>query len=75
VLIGKKSWVGYYSGEDIDYQKLPQIKKGVLNPSDGVKKMKFTPEILSSLNILYAKDYDVYNDLNIIAKGIRNVSR
>jgi GT2 family glycosyltransferase len=75
VLIGKKSWVGYYSGKDIDYQKLPQIKKGVLNPSDGVKKIKFTPEILSSLNILYAKDYDVYNDLNIIAKGIRNVSR
>lgn len=75
VLIGKKSWVGYYSGDDIDYQKLPKIKKGVLNPSDGVKKLKFTPEILSSLNILYAKDYDVYNDINIIAKGIRNAGR
>jgi GT2 family glycosyltransferase len=75
VLVGKKSWVGYYSGEDIDYQKLPKIKKGVLNPSDGVKKLKFTPEILSSLNILYAKDYDVYNDLNIIARGIRNTGR
>ena len=34
-----------------------------------------TPEMSERLNKIYAKDYSVRNDLNIVLKGIRNLGR
>lgn len=68
VLIGKKSWVGYKN--TTTKQELPKIKKGVLNPVDYLAN---TPDDLTihRLNQLYAKDYQVNNDLQIILKSWR----
>jgi len=65
VLIGKKSWVGYK--KTATKQKLPKIKEGVLSPADALTNSVDELTILR-LNQLYAKDYKVNNDLQIILK-------
>jgi O-antigen biosynthesis protein len=59
VLLGKKTWVGYASDSD----DLPSIKPGVFatdyqleDKNSGFQK---------NLDLLYAKNYSVYNDLRI----------
>jgi hypothetical protein len=69
-----KSWVGFHTGNE-DNQKLPKVKKGVLNPVDSIKRQNISREMADSLNILYAKDYKVINDLNIIIKAFSHLGR
>jgi GT2 family glycosyltransferase len=65
VFIGKKSWVGYSSGQN---NQLPAIKTGILSPAS------IFPETIpqkkkDELDIVYAKDYRVLNDLEIVIKA------
>ncbi len=67
ILTGRISWVGYIPDED-QAGNLPDLKPGVLH--QGV--MFHTPPPASQirqLNILYAKDYRIWNDLELIAKN------
>lgn len=71
VLAGLKSWVGFYTGNNININKLPKIKKGVLswllvNSPNNIDNLK-----AEKSNLLYAKNYRVITDLVIIAKGIK----
>ncbi len=75
VFLGLKSWVGYYKPEHADDQKLPNIRKGILNPVDSIKKQDVSSEIANSLNILYAKDYNVVYDINIVWKAFSKLGR
>ena len=75
VFFGLKSWVGYYKPEHADDQKLPNIRKGILNPVDSIKKQDISSEIANSLNILYAKDYNVVYDINIVWKAFSKLGR
>jgi len=75
VLFGKKSWVGYRLTENSTDHKLPEIRKGVLNPTDILKHHEISSETIDRLNLLYARDYKVINDLNIILKGFANLGR
>lgn len=68
VLIGKKSWVGYKKTNQ--KQELPKIKEGVLNPVDYLSSLPDETTIYR-LNQLYAKDYKIINDLQIILKSWR----
>ncbi|HOY30636.1 MAG TPA: glycosyltransferase [Bacteroidales bacterium] len=73
VLAGLKSWVGFNMSVTGEIHKLPAIRKGVLNPADAIKKRSLSPEIAEGLNILYAKDYKIMNDINIVIKGFHNL--
>ena len=77
IVIGKKSWVGYYFPRNEDAQKwnLPKIKKAILNPLDALDKQLVETPTIQKLNMLYAKDYLLWNDLNIIWKGLRELGR
>ncbi|MGE5424310.1 MAG: glycosyltransferase [Syntrophothermus sp.] len=76
ILIGRKSFVGYSVSSDSDHQHLPEIRKGVLNPVDAFGTGKKIPgDAASRLNMMYARDYKVTNDLTIIIKGFRNIGR
>ncbi len=73
VLTGELSWVGYIPDEP-HKADLPPIKKGVLNPG-----MLFAPDTLSGdrvrqLNILYAKDYRMWNDLELVFKNRKKLN-
>ena len=73
ILFGNKSWVGYFCNENSS--KLPVIRKGVLNPSDAFPKRTLDNEMKTRLNLSYARDYKIKNDLNILVKGIRELGR
>jgi hypothetical protein len=72
VLIGKKSWVGYK--KTATNQELPKIKKGVLSPADSLAHTADDLTILR-LNQLYAKDYKVNNDLQIILNSWKQLGK
>jgi hypothetical protein len=74
VLFGRKSWVGYCKTEQSDFQ-LPKIKTGVLCPLDGMKVQQQDKETLHKLNLLYARDYNVWKDLNIILFAFRDLGK
>jgi GT2 family glycosyltransferase len=74
VLFGIKSWVGYAPAKDGNKQ-LPKIRPGVLNPADVLPMEQRTELICERLNLLYAKDYRVENDLNIAKSAFRNLGK
>ncbi len=74
VMLGNKSWVGYYT-KGTDIQHLPKIKKGILNPTDVFDRKAIQQETIEWLNIIYARDYHFTTDLNIIYKSFRKMGR
>ena len=73
VLLGKKTWVGYILDNELSPYRLPKLKEGILNPLDEfiTSKSNLPTAILHKINLQYAKDYSVYNDLMIIYKSIK----
>lgn len=75
VLVGKFSWVGYIN-TTIDIKHLPKIKKGILYPSDGLKlELNIDEHTFKRLNLLYAKHYQVENDLLLIWRAYLKLGR
>lgn len=74
VLSGKKSWIGYCP-QLPDYSKLPQIKPGILSPADLFPDVTRDTEKSERLNMLYAKDYSLVTDAEIIIKSWKNLDR
>jgi O-antigen biosynthesis protein len=75
VLFAVKSWIGFTPQPDYHASKLPEIKQGVLNPLDTFPNKNIPEETAARLDLLYARDYKLTNDLNIIVKGFRNLGR
>ena len=71
VLMGVKSWVSYHEIGKKD--ALPKIKEGVLNPVSHLKS-KLTERTIFKLNMLYAKEYQVKNDFDILFKNLSRIS-
>ncbi len=73
VLSGNRTWVGYskFSAP----QNLPPVRKGILNPTDALNFDIPDTETAIRLNMLYARDYRLSSDINIILKGFRNLGR
>lgn len=75
VLFGKKSWIGYVNGI-IDTQNLPLLKKGILTPVDGILgRNRVDQHTAKRLNLLYAKHYQLKNDLLILWRGYSKLGR
>ncbi len=75
VLFGLKSWVGYdtFQGPDEPILKpLPVIKRGVLSPVDGIK-IKTNSSNINKLNLLYSKDYTVWQDVKIFFNALKKL--
>lgn len=75
VMVGKKTLVGYAESGGMESFSLPSLKPGILSPADNVKLRQLNRETLQRLNLLYARNYNVYNDLNIIYRGYRELGR
>lgn len=68
VLFGTCTWVAYNREIDSDDLKLPSLKKGIVAPINGEL---FSKEIITRANIVYAKDYAIYNDFLILLKHFK----
>lgn len=72
VLSGRKTWVGYHQSKGTLHH-LPKIRPGVLSPLDGLQFKNINDPTIQRLNFLYAKDYEVARDLEIIWRGYRHL--
>ena len=75
VFAGKASWVGYHRISDARMDNLPRIRPGILSPLDALERQHLDNDTVIRLNGLYAKDYRVYADLNILRAGWRKLGR
>lgn len=72
VLFGRKTWVGYANvDEGHKNYWLPPLKPGVLSPVFALKDRKVNDATKARLNLLYAKDYKVYQDVKIVFNSFR----
>ena len=74
VLGGKRSWVGYVPDAHT-HDNLPELKPGVLNPADIFTDLDLDAAKKMRLNLNYAKDYRVLNDMEVLAKNLKYLSR
>jgi hypothetical protein len=74
VLTGEKSWIGYIPNL-INSSNLPDLKPGILNPGDLFPELSLDGEKIIRLNMLYAKDYSISTDVEILLKGWRTLDR
>lgn len=74
VMLGKLTWVGYQPTTETG-PSLPRIRKGVLTPLDGLMVASFNQPTIHRLNFLYAKDYDLNRDIDILWKGLYQCDR
>ncbi len=77
VFFGLKSWVGYNAKQQLEepiLKPLPIIKKGVLSPID-LLKIKTNNSNINKLNLLYSKDYTVWQDVKIVLKAFKKLGR
>lgn len=75
ILIGSLSFVSYYRFEGIDTSLLPKIRKGVFSPVSLLKKSEFSSALAERLNVMYAKDYRLMQDINIILKSWKELGQ
>ena len=69
VLKGKRSWVGFTNSGQIN---LPKIKTGIINPTYYLEKSaKIHASNIQELNLAYARDYNLYMDITLIAKSFK----
>jgi len=76
VLMNQKSWVGYAAptGQEIrNKAQLPFIKKGALNPLDIIAENRFNEQTLNRVNFIYARDYRVTTDFEIVLKAFKKL--
>lgn len=70
-LIGNKTLVGYFQSVKNESHQLPTIKKGILHPgnrSNGDNQL-----LNSKLNLIYARDYSVWKDIEILRNSWRKL--
>jgi len=67
VLVARKTWVGYAS--DAQNNTLPKLRPGVFSPLAGLHDLKLTEQTIVRLNFLYAKDWNVWRDFEIMIRS------
>ena len=73
VLKGKKSWVGCQKLDE--GENLPELRPGVLYPTDAFTFSQPDPSLIHKVNVLYLQDYSLLTDLNILYRGFRDLGR
>ena len=67
VLFGKRTWIGYHQKAGIE--NLPVIKQGICTPLSGKQIKDPGLTMVKQVNVLYAKDYTVARDMDILLKN------
>ncbi len=86
VFAGKKSWVGYSSGQSAPFRvtkgsgqsgaaeaQLPRLKPGILSPRHAFPDSQIDEATSRRLDFFYAKDYEIWRDLEVVRKGWREL--
>jgi hypothetical protein len=74
VLLGLKSITGYHPMEQHDH-KLPDIRSGIIFPTDVLDVPNPDNQTIGRLNMLYSRDYRISNEFRLLYKGFRFLGR
>lgn len=74
VFIGRKSLVGYSLDPNNYVLKLPKIKEGILTPTENEKEGS-NNSLIAKLNLIYARDYSIFIDLQIVTANWKKLDR
>jgi len=74
-LLGIKTIIGYHPSDEADTSSLPKLRSGILTPAAGLGNAKDIDANSTKLNVIYAKDYKVGNDLQLLWKGFRQLGK
>lgn len=74
VFSGKKTWVGYIPNKTESAYTLPKIPPSVIHPPIKTNIEKDTV-IIDKLNLIYAKDYSVEDDLFLLLSRFRDLGK
>jgi GT2 family glycosyltransferase len=69
VFVGNKTFVSYSQQTYNDAGILPKLKKGLFSPMSLVTRLDILSEVEEKLNMMYAKDYKVMQDFNILMRS------
>lgn len=75
VVFGQFSLVGYHLEASSETTDLPRIKTGVLKPVDNGNNLKEDKELLYKLNLIYARDYSILKDFQILVNNWSKLDR
>ncbi|MCF8360005.1 MAG: glycosyltransferase [Prolixibacteraceae bacterium] len=75
VLSRKRTWVGYHEINSELYLGLPVIRKGILKTTDALDFIEEKPEVIDRLNMLYARDYNLMKDIEIVMKSFKKLGQ
>lgn len=71
----KKSWVGYHKVNTELYLGLPVILEGVIKISEAIKKVEVNNDDIDRANMVYAKDYKIQKDIELIFKAFNKLGQ
>jgi O-antigen biosynthesis protein len=74
VFLGLKSITGYHPMDQSEH-KLPEIRTGIIYPTDGMNNQNIDQQAIARLNMLYARDYRFSNEFRLLYKGFRHLGR
>ncbi|MDA3879581.1 MAG: glycosyltransferase [Prolixibacteraceae bacterium] len=75
VISKKYSWVGYHPVNTELYLGLPIVQKGILTTTDALDIDNPETEVTERLNVLYARDYKVVKDIEIVFKSFAKLGQ
>ena len=73
VLIGRKTWIGYWEISPEAIKGLPKLRGAVIHQAAGYSPSQISTEDVRKLNYLYAKHYSVSDDLSVVVRNIRSL--
>lgn len=73
VLYGSRTWVGYCVMPKTSIAKLPKIRSGILHPAGILQLENPDHTLIQQINLLYARDYTVWKDVEIFWKSIGRI--
>ena len=75
VLIGHKTWVGYWETSPDSIKGLPPLRRAVIHQAAQHTSSQISAADVRKLNYLYAKHYSISDDLTVMVKNIRSLGK
>jgi len=74
VLLGKKSWVGFYIKSPLKFTNV-DIKPGIVPPLNEEILNSLPDEAVEKINLNYAQNYSLINDIAIIINNLKKLDK
>jgi len=71
IIGGKLTWVSYFPSKTSQAKNLPKLSKGIYNPIIDIDKEVLSDKDLYEINLNYAKNYQIKNDIIVIFKALK----